>query len=268
MNNDEQVIGQTPSDNEESSAIAARNGTAVADDPAEVIAPPPTEEEEFTPFDVEADQVGDEVEAVAAAPPEGEEAESAVPDDGAPVAPAEVEMPVSEPTDQELFLAALDGDMPSGKDLEDFMFTPLERGQIVEGAVARITSTEILVDVGTKTEGIISGREMERLDPEMIESLEVGQDVFVYVLNPEDQQGHPRLSLARALEEQDWREAERYMKEAEVYHGKINGFNKGGLIVRFGKVPRRSAWSAAAGAMAERRRNGGAAWLVRRSPLR
>jgi small subunit ribosomal protein S1 len=110
------------------------------------------------------------------------------------------------------------------------------QGEIREGVVARITPSEILIDVGAKSEGTISGRELESLDPETRKSLAVGQTVLIYVLNPEDRNGNIVLSLSKAKEEQDWRKAEDLLKSQEVYAGQIAGFNKGGLIVKLGHV--------------------------------
>src|SRR5258708_33239043 len=112
----------------------------------------------------------------------------------------------------------------------------VKKGDILEGTVAQTTPTEILVDVGLKSEGIISGKELERMDHDTLDRLKVGEKVLAYVLNPEDKNGNVVLSLSRALEEQDWRQAESLHQSGEVYAGKIDGYNKGGLIVRFGRV--------------------------------
>jgi small subunit ribosomal protein S1 len=66
--------------------------------------------------------------------------------------------------------------------------------------------------------------------------LSEGNSVLVYVLTPRGQGGQPVLSISRAMEEQDWREAETYFKDKHVYHGKVAGYNKGGLVVRFGRL--------------------------------
>ncbi len=140
-------------------------------------------------------------------------------------------------SDSELFLAALNEDPSALKDeLDDFLFAPLRRGQVVKGMIASVSDSEILIDVGAKSEGIIAGRELDMLGSDYVSSLEVGQEVNVYVLTPEDRNGHTQLSLRRALEEQDWIDAEKYNESKEVYTSKITGFNKGGLIIRFGKV--------------------------------
>jgi small subunit ribosomal protein S1 len=60
--------------------------------------------------------------------------------------------------------------------------------------------------------------------------------VLVYVVTPEDKNGNPVLSLGRAQAERDWREAERLFEDGQIFEGTVAGFNKGGLIVRLGRV--------------------------------
>lgn len=110
------------------------------------------------------------------------------------------------------------------------------RGEIREGVVARITPSEILVDVGAKSEGVITGRELDSLDESTRKALATGQKILVYVMDPEDRNGNIVLSLTRAREEQDWRDAETLLASQEVYSGSVAGFNKGGLIVKLGNV--------------------------------
>jgi small subunit ribosomal protein S1 len=125
--------------------------------------------------------------------------------------------------------------MQSLLDSDSGMTMP-RRGEIREGVIARITPGEVLVDVGAKSEGVITGRELETLDAAMRQSLAVGQTVLVYVMDPEDRNGNIVLSLSRAKEEKDWRTAEALLASQEVYTGPIAGFNKGGLIVKIGNV--------------------------------
>src|SRR5260370_36713893 len=77
------------------------------------------------------------------------------------------------------------------------------RGEIREGVVARVTSNEILVDVGAKSEGVITGRELDSLDESTRKPLAIGQKILVYVMDPEGRHGNIVLSLTRAREEQD-----------------------------------------------------------------
>jgi small subunit ribosomal protein S1 len=118
----------------------------------------------------------------------------------------------------------------------DYGLSMPARGEIREGVIARVTPNEILVDVGAKSEGVITGRELDALDPAARKALAMGQTVLVYVLDPEDRNGNIVLSLARAREEQDWRDAEALLASQDAYAGTVAGFNKGGLIVKLGNV--------------------------------
>ncbi|MBZ0287453.1 MAG: S1 RNA-binding domain-containing protein, partial [Anaerolineae bacterium] len=69
-----------------------------------------------------------------------------------------------------------------------------------------------------------------------LDMLKPGEKISVYVVNPHTTEGEILLSLNRALEELDWRRAEEYKESQQVYESHIAGYNKGGLIVRFGRV--------------------------------
>ncbi len=112
----------------------------------------------------------------------------------------------------------------------------LNRGDLVEGLVSRTLPTAVYVDLGNDVEGMIPGRELERMTRQALDELKPGEKVPVFVINPQDHQGRLVLSYNRALEEMDWREAEQYNKSQNVYDGNIAGYNKGGLIVRFGRL--------------------------------
>ncbi|MCB9455545.1 MAG: S1 RNA-binding domain-containing protein [Anaerolineaceae bacterium] len=111
-----------------------------------------------------------------------------------------------------------------------------KRGDMLDGKITATSPTAVYVDVGGKTEGVIPGRELERMNRETLEMLKEGETIPVYVVNPSDVNGNMVLSFNRALEEQDWRMAQEHVKSKQVYEGRISGYNKGGLIVRFGRV--------------------------------
>ncbi len=111
-----------------------------------------------------------------------------------------------------------------------------KQGEIRTGFIASISDNEILVSVGTKSEGVISGREKEAIAPEDIASFQIGQEIPVYVINPEDQNGNLVLSYVRAREEHDWLKVEEMLTSGEVHKSKIVGYNKGGLIVPIGNL--------------------------------
>ena len=106
-----------------------------------------------------------------------------------------------------------------------------QAGEIREGTIASISQGQILVSIGAKSEGVISGRELEVIDDEEREAFEVGQEIPVFVVNPEDANGNVVLSFKRAQEQMAWISVEEQMEDDEVIESKIIGYNKGGLIV-------------------------------------
>jgi small subunit ribosomal protein S1 len=111
-----------------------------------------------------------------------------------------------------------------------------KQGEIRTGVIASISDNEILVSIGTKSEGVITGREKDQIPPEEYQSLKVGQEIPVYILNPEDQNGNLVLSYVRAREEYDWQKVEAMLISGEVAQSKVVGYNKGGLIVPVGNL--------------------------------
>ncbi|HXD08724.1 MAG TPA: S1 RNA-binding domain-containing protein [Anaerolineales bacterium] len=104
-------------------------------------------------------------------------------------------------------------------------------GEIRSGMIASISHSQILVSIGAKSEGVISGRELDQLSAEEREALKVGQEVHVYVVNPEDANGNVVLSFKRAQEQLSWENVDKLLESNNVIDSKITGFNKGGLIV-------------------------------------
>jgi len=110
------------------------------------------------------------------------------------------------------------------------------RGEIRKGTIASISDGQILVSVGAKSEGILAGKELDSIDRETIESFNVGDEITVYVINPEDSNGNLVLSFNRALEEENWQTAESLMESEDSCMSKIEGYNKGGLLVPLGTI--------------------------------
>jgi small subunit ribosomal protein S1 len=104
-------------------------------------------------------------------------------------------------------------------------------GEIREGTIASVNQSQVLVSIGAKSEGIISGRELEVIDDEVREAFEVGQEIPVFVVSPEDSNGNVVLSYKRAQEQMAWTTVEEQMEDNEIIESKIIGYNKGGLIV-------------------------------------
>jgi small subunit ribosomal protein S1 len=107
-------------------------------------------------------------------------------------------------------------------------------GEIRTGIVVEKRPNEVLVDIGFKSEGIVSGRELERLG-ETLELLKVGDEVPVFVMR-EDKDGNLVLSISRALAEKDWERAEELMRTQDIFECPVDSFNRGGVIVKLGQV--------------------------------
>lgn len=105
-----------------------------------------------------------------------------------------------------------------------------QAGEIREGTIASIGPGQILVSIGAKSEGVISGRELEVIDSEDRDAFEVGQEIPVFVVSPEDSNGNVVLSYKRAQEQMAWVAVEELLESDDIIESKILGYNKGGLI--------------------------------------
>ena len=108
------------------------------------------------------------------------------------------------------------------------------QGEIRQGVIASMTPGQILVSVGTKSEGVISGKEYELIPTDELANLKLGQEIPVFVVNPEDSNGNLVLSYMRAREEEGWQIVENMVAKKDSYHSSVIGYNKGGLIVPVG----------------------------------
>ena len=137
--------------------------------------------------------------------------------------PAPVRVLGPEPTTMEELLAEQDSDIKSFK-----------HGDVVEGQVVRIDKDEILVDIGAKSEGVVSNRELFGRHGEGQPELAIGDTVLVYVLQPESPEGHVVLSLRRAGLERKWRAMQEQFEAGVIIEAPVIDHNKGGLIVDCG----------------------------------
>lgn len=114
----------------------------------------------------------------------------------------------------------------------DHAYRAIEQGETLEGIVMQIDADEILVDIGAKSEGVVSNREFRKaLQAGELEDLRVGDPVYVFVLRSEDGDGRATLSIDRARLEKSWRWLEQLHRDDSVTEATVDGFNKGGLLV-------------------------------------
>jgi small subunit ribosomal protein S1 len=118
----------------------------------------------------------------------------------------------------------------SGEVAEDALFRAPQRGQMVEGTIASIDRDGILVDIGSKAEGMVAASEIPMLMASPTPPV-VGEQVTALVLRGEDREGRVLLSLQRGREEQGWRDVERLFNDGTIFDAPIREANRGGLIV-------------------------------------
>ncbi len=111
------------------------------------------------------------------------------------------------------------------------MFRDLRRGDVVEGAVISVGRDGVLVDVGSKSEGIIPVGEMHSLGANPLSKLNEGDRVIASVIQPETPEGQILLSLDKARGERGWRTLQTRFETGETFEAEVTGYNKGGLLV-------------------------------------
>jgi len=102
----------------------------------------------------------------------------------------------------------------------------LTQNELVSGYIVAISEREIVVNVGFKSDGIISKNEFKDLA-----EVKVGDTVEVYVENTEDENGQLILSRKRAIQEKAWEHILKAMEEGTILTGLVKNRTKGGLVV-------------------------------------
>lgn len=99
-------------------------------------------------------------------------------------------------------------------------------GQVVKGKIVNITTKEVLVDIGYKSEGVIALSEFPRP-----KELKVGEEIDVYVESKENDEGMVVLSKEKAERLRGWNRINDNYKEGDLIEGKIKRKVKGGYII-------------------------------------
>lgn len=112
-------------------------------------------------------------------------------------------------------------------------FRALKEGEVVRGVVVHIDREGVLVDVGTKSEGLVPPNEMSREAPGT-PPLQVGQEIDVFVLNNDDEEGQLILSKRRADFEKAWDQIIDAHHKGDTITARVTDRVKGGLVVDLG----------------------------------
>lgn len=131
---------------------------------------------------------------------------------------------VSPSSDQQLDRAALAA-------LYEETFKNLEEGTITEGRVVAVSKDKVVVDIGYKSEGMISN---DQFSTEELQGLKVGDLLKVYIEECEDADGNLVLSKEKADKMKIWEELEKLFNEEKSIDGKIVARIKGGMMVDIG----------------------------------
>ncbi|MGE3975994.1 MAG: 30S ribosomal protein S1 [Nitrospira sp.] len=110
-------------------------------------------------------------------------------------------------------------------------FRNLEEGTITEGRVVALTKDKVIVDIGYKSEGMISS---DQFSSEELSNLKIGDRLQVYIEECEDADGNLVLSKEKADKMKIWEELEKLYKEEKSIEGKIVSRIKGGMMVDIG----------------------------------
>ena len=128
--------------------------------------------------------------------------------------------------DAELFQKLLDSKETAAK---EGSISSMEVGQILTGKIVELTSDFVVVDVGLKSEGLISINEFT--DPS---ELTLGNTVEVYLDRTEGEDGQIVLSREKARRHRQWEYIVEHSKEGSLVEGKVIRKVKGGLMVDIG----------------------------------
>jgi small subunit ribosomal protein S1 len=127
-------------------------------------------------------------------------------------------------SDQQLDRAALAA-------LYEETFKNLEEGTITEGRVVAVSKDKVVVDIGYKSEGMISN---DQFSTEELQNLKVGDPLKVYIEECEDADGNLVLSKEKADKMKIWEELEQLFNDGKSIDGKIVARIKGGMMVDIG----------------------------------
>lgn len=105
-------------------------------------------------------------------------------------------------------------------------FKTINEHEIVTGIVGVITGTDVLLDVGFKSDGLVSISEFRDMP-----NLQAGDQVEVYVLEKENSKGQLSLSRKNAKLMRAWEAINRAYENVEIVTGTVLSKTKGGLIV-------------------------------------
>ena len=123
------------------------------------------------------------------------------------------------------------------EELLDQSFVTLRSGQVVKGTVINVTDSEVSVNLGYKSDGIISKSELSNdssLNPRNV--VKIGDEIDVYIIRVNDSEGIVELSKKRVDALKGWEIVKKAHEEGTVLTGKVIEVTNGGVIVMNNEV--------------------------------
>lgn len=125
--------------------------------------------------------------------------------------------------------------------LSDFQPKTFRKGDFVKGTIVEIKPKAVFIDIGGKTEGMVTGRELAAVR-DFVSQLKVGDRVTAQIRVQEDDKGYALLSLRQAALDYSWKFFEEAAKRGEVVEVFGKDVNHGGVVViapfgLFGFIP-------------------------------
>lgn len=108
-------------------------------------------------------------------------------------------------------------------------------GDLIKGKIISVSKSEVRVDIGGYTTGVIRGRELFDESNEY-SHLKVGDEIEATLIDLENEKGEMELSLRYTGHQKAWEALEEMMKKQEIVEARIIDANKGGLMVRVGNI--------------------------------
>ncbi len=115
-------------------------------------------------------------------------------------------------------------------------YRALKYGDVIDGTVMQRDRDEFLIDIGSKSEGIIPSKEYSTLNSDELSAIKPGDQVLVFVVQAENQDGQTVLSIDKARQEKSWRNLQEQYDKNEVIQAQVTNYNKGGLLVNLDGV--------------------------------
>ena len=125
--------------------------------------------------------------------------------------------------------SSLEDDFALLMEAVDDMSTP-KVGELLQGNVISVDADGAVLGLGQKRDGFVPRADLDRANKD----ISPGDKIMAVLVSVKGRDGHLELSVYQARQNEDWLRAEALLESGELWVTKVNGYNRGGLIVPFG----------------------------------